>query len=150
MTTTATQAHRPTPRTNMAAHNAAERRRAAENEAASKEARKLQAKRRIQAIYENPASPWQSSREGLRRTLLNFKLRNHPTTLPAGAYLMRAISLETGEIRLYKFKESYEMKFVGNADYVLNNGEATIYQTYVRTGYEATSWKLIDSREAGH
>lgn len=150
MKATTTQSHRPTPRTNMAAHNAAENRRAAKNEAASEEVQRLQAQRRIQALYENPMKPWNCSRDGLRRTLQNFKLHRHPTELLPGTYLMRAISKETGEIRLYKFNDYYVQKFVGNGDYVLNNGEPTIYQTYVRTGYTATSWQLLDSREAGH
>lgn len=116
----------------------------AQNERSNKEARRTAS---ILRIAGETGRIWLCDRRALRRELLTFRLRNHPTTLVEGTYLIRAISKTTGEIRDYNTRFLENRKFIGNADYVLNNADPTIYQTYVRTGANATSWNLIDTRE---
>lgn len=140
-TTSNLDAHRPTPRTNAAAHAAAQ------NERANRNAR--QDAKAIRYCVEH-GQTWAFTHEGLRRSLQTFKLRVNTTELSAGEILIAAISQETGEIRKYSTHFKENIRFIGNADFLLNNREHTLYLVYERTGYTATSWQEIDRREAGN
>lgn len=134
-------AHRPTPRTNIAAHAEAVR------ERENRESRRAQAIMRAIAEKGNIAL---CAPAALRLELGKFKLRRAATELTEGEYLFVAISERTGEIRKYATRYHENIKFIGNADYILNNREKTIYMTFVRTGTENTSWRQTDRREAGN
>ena len=140
-TTSNLGAHRPAPRTNTAAHTAAV------NERANKQARREEAA--IRYCIEHGQS-WAYTREGLRRSLLKFKVNGSAQELKQGEYLVVAISQETGDIRKYRTLYHENVRFIGNSDYLLNDKEHTLYMVYVRTGETATSWRQLDKREAGN
>ena len=140
-TTTPTTWHKPQPTHHRAAHLKSEAERAAQ------EARRES--RIIRAIAEK-GNMSLCQPAALRRELLRFRLQLHPTELKVGTYLMVAISQETGEIRKYTTRFLENQKFIGNADFILNGKEKTLYITLVRTGNENTSWSEIDRREAGN
>lgn len=141
ITTSNLDAHRPTPRTNNAAHAAAQ------NERANRNARQDAAA--IRYCIEH-GQTWAFTHEGLRRSLQPFKLQGSATELTEGDILISAISQETGEIRKYRTHFKENIRFIGNSDFLLNNREHTLYLVYERTGYTATSWQEIDRREAGN
>lgn len=138
--TAQTEAHRPTKRSS-AAHTAAEA------ERANREARRTWV---IMKDAMETGRTWLVTKEGLRLEIGKFVLRRETTELREGEILFVAISQETGEIRKYSTRYLDNIRFIGNADYVLNNRERTLYLTYERTGSSPTSWRELDRREAGN
>ena len=114
-TTAPTAAHRPTPIRNRARHEAANRRKEAQEQ------------RRAAAVEKS----WsQLKKQGYRQCLYRFSNReysDHNITPCDGTIEIRAISHETGEIRHYYTYFQENIKFIANTDFLLHDKETTTY-----------------------
>ena len=100
--------------------------------------------RRLNRMAEKDMTAEQMRTRGMRASLAIFKTNpSELCVIPAGWYVIEAISNITGEIRHYTTRDPENVRYIGNTDYMAYGYEPTDYRVFLRTANDESSWRTM-------